>query len=158
MTWVGSVWQSVVQEAGVQAQPQKFYLVKIRAKSLKILAKFVKTFAKSLTIWANSLKIHAKWRPIALIWKHGAQRALVEKKMAPKITWRPFFGGHPKYSLHEKIFAQKVAQNVFGQVWRNSGKNLFASPKIFPLLHLCCVTTWNIVLNVKSRALCLPCK
>jgi len=33
---------------GVQAHPQNFDLVKIRAKSLKIWGKSVKTFAKSL--------------------------------------------------------------------------------------------------------------
>jgi len=42
---------------GVQAHPQNFDLVKIRAKSLKIWGKSVKTFAKSLKIWASSLKI-----------------------------------------------------------------------------------------------------
>jgi len=34
-----------------------------------------------------------------------------------------FFGCHPKYDLHEKIFIQKVAQKLFGKVWGNSGKN-----------------------------------
>jgi len=35
---------------------------------------------------------------------------------------KTFFGGHPKNGRHEKIFAQKVAQNFFGQVCGNSGK------------------------------------
>jgi len=39
---------------------------------------------------------------------------------------KTFFGGHPnirKEGLLEKMFAQTVAQKVFGQVWGNSGKN-----------------------------------
>jgi len=50
----------------------------------------------------------------------------IREKMAPntwRITWRPFFGGHPKNGRHEKLFAQKVVHNFFGQVWENLGKN-----------------------------------
>jgi len=42
----------VVLEAGVQAHPQKFDLLKIRAKSVEIWTKCVKTFAKSL-VWRS---------------------------------------------------------------------------------------------------------
>jgi len=36
----------------------------------------------------------------------------------------------PKEDLLEKMFAQKVAQNFFGQVWENSGQNP-SHPKTF---------------------------
>jgi len=70
-------------------------------------------------IRANSLKIREKLCPECFDWK----------KMVPQITWRPFFRGHPKNGLHEKIFAQEVAQNFFGRVWGNSGKNLLHPQK-----------------------------
>jgi len=41
---------------------------------------------------------------------NGAKRALL-------------WGTGAQYALHEKIFAQKVTQKYFGQVWGNSGKN-----------------------------------
>jgi len=132
---------------GCKRTPKSLDFVKIRAQFLEIGAKSVKTFAKSLKIWASSPKIRAKMAP-NLLWfeKKGSQRVLIWKKMVPEITRRPFVGGHQKYGLLEKIFAQKVAQNFFGQVWRNSGKNIVAPPKICPLLHLwviCEVHCWH---------------
>jgi len=53
--------------------------------------------------------------------KNGAQR--VQNHM------KTFFGSHPKNGLHEKICAQKVAQNIS---WQKS----FAHPNICLLLHL----------------------
>jgi len=48
-------------------------------------------------------------------------------KMAPnvgRITCRPFFGGHPKNDVWEEMLTQRVAQQLFGELWGNSGKNL----------------------------------
>jgi len=40
------------------------------------------------------------------------------------------FGGHLKYGLHEKIFAQIVAKKFVGQVCGNSDKNPSQPPKL----------------------------
>jgi len=64
--------------------------------------------------------------------KNGAQLGLI-KKMATNVcrsTRRPRFGDHHKNGLGEKIFAQKVAQKFFVQVWGNSGKNLSHPQKL----------------------------
>jgi len=59
---------------------------------------------------------------VALFLRNDAQR--LQNNM------KTFFGGHPKNGLHEKTFAQKVAEKIFGQVWGNSGKNPSQNPKI----------------------------
>ena len=95
-------------------------------------------WAKAVEIWENL------WKPLQNPWKSGQTPwTYVQKwrpmwfdlkKMTPnicRITWRPFFGGYPKNGLYGKTFAQKVAQNFFGQVWRNLGKNLL-HPKNLP--------------------------
>jgi len=78
-----------------------------------------------------------------------APNVLWFEKMAPKITWRRFvFRDHPKYCTRSSCNAQKVAQNFFGQVWGNLGKNP-SHLKILPaptptycskseLQHCCC--------------------
>jgi len=95
--------------------------VKIQGKSSEILAKSVITFTKSLKIWAHFLKTWAKnGAQLVLILKNGTQRVQNHMKI--------FFGGHPEKGLHEKMFAQKVAQNFFGQVWGSLRKN-FSNPQ-----------------------------
>ena len=104
--------------------PKSFDLMEIWAKSVEIWGKSVKTFTKSLKIWENSLNIRAKMAP-NVVWfeKNDAQH--LQNYM------KTFFGGYPKNGLYGKTFAQKVAQNFFGQVWRNLGKNLL-HPKNLP--------------------------
>jgi len=91
-------------EEGMQTHPQKFWFGENPVKIPKNLGKFPEKMAKMV--------LNVIWFDL--------------KKMAPnvwRITWT-FFGGNPKNGLHEKIFAQKVAQTFFGQVWGNSEKNL----------------------------------
>jgi len=112
---------------GVQARLQKFYLLKMRAKSMEI--------------WANTLKIRAKFAPNILRFeKYGTQLALIRKKWRHTCfdlikKWRP--KSHEdlleviRNTVFMKTFKQKSAQNFFGQVWGNSGK-ILRTPKNLP--------------------------
>jgi len=90
----------------VQAHPQSFDLLKI---------------------WENSLKI---WT------KNGAQRCLPSKNGAnvcrntdEYLFWRSHRNKLFMIFMGENL-STKVAQQLFGQVWRNSGKNPL-HPQIF---------------------------
>jgi len=65
--------------------------------------------------------------------KNGAQ-------LLQKNTIKTFFGGHTnnRYScsLWEKICGQKVQRKLFGQVWRNLGKNP-SLPQKFACSYTC---------------------
>jgi len=98
---------------GESAPPKSCDLLKIVEKSLKI-------WAKSLNIWANSLISGKHCLPTFFDLKNGAQRLQKNK-------WRPFFFQvTPKNVfmnfVRENLLA-KVTEQLFGQVWRNSGKN-----------------------------------
>jgi len=93
---------------GVQAHPQKFWFDENSGKVCGNLHEIHENLAKLLR--------GQKWRPMCFDLK----------KMAPnvcRITWRPFFGGHPENSRHDKLFPLKSAQNLSGQAWRILGKN-----------------------------------
>ena len=120
------------KEAGVQATPKSFGVVKIRAKFQKIgncveiWEKSVKTLAKPLKIGANTLKIRQKWRPTCF----GL------KKLAPNVcrfTWKLFFA--PKTVFMRKYSHKKWSKN-FSDTFEESREKSFAPPKICLLLHL----------------------
>ena len=143
-----SVVVAEVQE--VQAHPQKFWFGenpckipenpgKIRGNLGKICENLCKIPENLCKVPRNTIKNGAQR---ALIRKNGAQRPLL-RKIGPNVV---YFGRNGaqlwfdkngaqnhmkifflevirKTGLHEKIFAQKVAQNFLRQIWGNSGKN-----------------------------------
>ena len=115
--------------------------LKIRAKSLKIQAKSLKIRAKSLKIWAKSMKMFAKYLKsgqtentdkmapdVIWFWKIGVH--------VGRITWRPFFGGHPKNDLCGRKYSHKELPENFSDTFGEIRARIFRTPKFCLLLHL----------------------
>ena len=117
------IWQWL-QEAEVQAHPQKFWFGENSGKVCKIC----ETLPKSPKIWANTLKIRAKMAP-NLLWfeKNGAQSGQNDMKT--------FFLLEviPKWSSWKsvRVFAQNVAQNYFSKFGKIRAK-ILCTPKNLP--------------------------
>ena len=107
---------SVVQEVGCRGQ--KSGKNKTWAKSLKILAISLKLREKSLNIWS---------KPAPNVCRNQMKTFFFFGEATPKKVFMIF--------VTENLQAE-VAQNLFGQVWGNSGKNPSHPPK-FPCSYTC---------------------
>jgi len=90
---------------------------------VKIQANYLKIPVKSMEIWVNYLKTFAK---SLKIWKKLAPKVVSFEKMAPsvcRITWKPFFGGHPRRRPAWENEHRKSSPKFLGQVWGNAEKN-----------------------------------
>ena len=99
---------------GVQAHPQKFWFGENPGKIPRTLGKICENLRK--------------------IPKNLGKLLENTSKMATNVFSFEKNGG--QYGLHEKIFAQKVVQNFFGQVWGKSDK-IPLHPQTFACSYTC---------------------
>jgi len=129
--WLGTGVASGVG-GRVQAHPQKFWFGenpgKISENPGKTCGNLGKVCGNLGKVCENLCKIPENMCKVSknmgkkasdVLWfeKIAAQRASIWNSGVQNRTKTLLFGGHPKNTLQKKIFARKVDQNLFGQIW-----------------------------------------